>query len=322
MKAFGFRQARPRLCAFYLFCVGLLAFFLDCSQLPVANLQRCHYVPGISHLQDLIIDRSSGGLPRLLLSVQNTLDRDPGGQLLHRGMLLSVPLNTESPDTEPLQIENRDDWPFHPAGIAIIELRARDGWLYVLNQALSDLFAVELYRIQGNRLQFIDRIRSRMLDRPREIIAIAKDQFIVLQRDRSIFGGSPLLLFYGATVRSIPLNISAPISMTLNGRKLYVLSEAGDVESLDLQYLPAPPISVATLPGQAAAIALRSSEPGQLIRTNANGLGYYLDGDGVPLSTAFGDPEYTRRASGILRYQNRIYIARNDASGLAICQAP
>lgn len=151
--------------------IGLLLAAVVCAPFEPRTLPDCRTIGAIPGPGDIVLDQSQRRLTRLLVSSQDRRRRDPNGELMEAGAIYAIPLVGGTPvEPERLSITARDDFPFHPEGLA---LGAGGGGmqLYVINQALSDLPVVEVFRIERDRLVFAQRLRSGFFKRPQDLVA-------------------------------------------------------------------------------------------------------------------------------------------------------
>ncbi len=158
----------------------------NCSSFTPRSLPDCQTVIGIPGPEDFALDPTTGRgrRPRLLISSQDRRLTDPNGEMLRPGAIFA--LNLEGPGAmtpEILPFEGRDDYPFHPHGIDLVQ--APTGLLlYVINHALTDTHCIEVFRIERNKLVFLNRLHSSLIIHPNDLAALPDGQ-LYISNDRT-----------------------------------------------------------------------------------------------------------------------------------------
>ncbi|MEQ9365577.1 MAG: hypothetical protein RIF32_15125 [Leptospirales bacterium] len=161
-------------------------FFSACSTFTPRSLPDCQTVIGVPGPEDFALDPTTGRgrHPRLLVSSQNRRLMDPNGEMLRPGAIFAM--NLEGPGAmtpETMPFEGRDDYPFHPHGIDLVQ--APTGLLlYVINHALTDTHCVEVFRVEGDKLVFLKRLHSSLLIHPNDLTALPDGQ-LYISNDRA-----------------------------------------------------------------------------------------------------------------------------------------
>lgn len=162
-----------------------LTVLLQCGAYQNKDLSNCDTIDNIPGPED--IDIQKGREERLIISSQDRRSFDPEGEALNRGAIYYVPLKGRYVPYE-FELEQRDDYPFHPHGIHVTKHGSRD-YLYVVNHATSRQHSVELFEIKQNSLYFLFRFRSFLLTSPNDVVGISRDEFYVTN-DRGSSGST------------------------------------------------------------------------------------------------------------------------------------
>lgn len=218
-----------------------MALLTACAQPERRLLPDCKKLPGIPGPFDMALDLSQRNQPRLLISSQERGARDPLGELMRPGAIFAVGVSRSGfgPSSE-LRFEGRDDFPFHPMGI---DLASGGGAvrLYVVNQALSDVFAIEVFRVERDRLRFETRLRSPLLTAPRDAAASGDGAVYVINNSES-----PAILRWMSPAANnlvrierdgssrVLFHAAAPASLRLRAGELQIASAGRRVESYAL----------------------------------------------------------------------------------------
>lgn len=138
--------------------------------------------------EDIELDLS-GPAARLIVSA---VERRKAAQ----GAIFAIPVGQDGALGAPraLEVVGRDDTPFVPHGISLVgEAKPR---LYVINHIARDRHAVEVFRLDGERLAFVDRLTSPLLTTPNDLVTLADGQIYVTNTGRTsgIAGALALLL--------------------------------------------------------------------------------------------------------------------------------
>ncbi len=299
----------------------MLAF---CATPPPVSIPDCRVVTALPGIVDLDSERSGGRPLRLLASVQDQSLRDPNGEFLRSGEIVAIALNSDSPRVEPLRIEGRDDWPFHPLGIHFVEFRGRPNLLFVINRAKAERYAIEVFRLQGSRLSFVERIRSRAIRQPVDIVAIDRGRFFVLNRRGSLLSKAALLDFAGDRIVQNPAPSMETGALLLENHAIvvagddsaqrYRIENGGQQLSLAATFTsPGPAVHLQSAPGDRLLLAA-AGNPGGVYVSQTSGAEWR------PLLR--GDRLHTNQLRASLLIQNRLYVARAQAPALSICPAP
>lgn len=155
---------------------------------------------GVPGPEDFALDDVTygGRRPRLIVSSQERRSTDPNGEFLEPGFIYSVPLsrNGEFETPERMSFVNRDDYPFHPHGLSLVE--GPEGLeLYVINHALKQSHSIEVFRVRRDELVFVRRLRSKLLVSPNDLVALP-DGMLYISNDRLGAGVSAALCDYFA----------------------------------------------------------------------------------------------------------------------------
>jgi hypothetical protein len=247
----------------FLACVTFSAvLFFACAQPERRLLADCKKLPGLPGPFDMALDLSQRNQPRILISSQERTERDPAGELMRRGAIFAVGLarNGFGPAAE-LRLEGRDDFPFHPLGL---DLGSGGGAvrLYVINQALSDVFTIEVFRVERDRLRFETRLRSSLLTAPRDVAATGDGALYVINNSESLAllrwmapGANNVVRFERDGSSRIVFHAAAPTSLRVRAGE-FLLASAGDrVESFALaDGEPAERLGYAGFPGRVSGL--------------------------------------------------------------------
>lgn len=163
-------------------CLILFLFLFlcgGCGSFTLIELNNCATVIGLPGPEDMALDVSGGRTPRLIVSLQERRKYNPGGEFLEPGSIVMVPLENGYPGTpRKFNVLNRDDFPFHPHGIDLVETRS-GLLLYVINHALQTNHSIEVFRVDADNLVFLNRLRSSYLVHPNDLVALADGQLYV-----------------------------------------------------------------------------------------------------------------------------------------------
>lgn len=166
-------------------CVVVLAT-AACSSFTPRPLPDCQTAIGIPGPEDFALDPTSGRgrKPRLLISSQDRRLRDPNGEMLQAGAIFALPLKGPGAMVpEVLPFQGRDDYPFHPHGIDLVQ--APTGLLlYVINHALNDTHCIEVFRVEKKKLVFLNRLHSSLIIHPNDLTALPDGQ-LYISNDRT-----------------------------------------------------------------------------------------------------------------------------------------
>lgn len=159
----------------------LIAALSGCSSFTPRALPDCQTVAGIPGPEDFALDPTSsrGRVPRLLVSSQERREKDPNGEMLRPGAIFALNLRGSGAMVpEKMPMIGRDDYPFHPHGIDLVQ--APTGLLlYVVNHALTDAHCIEIFRVEKSRLVFLNRLHSSLLIHPNDLTALPDGQIYI-----------------------------------------------------------------------------------------------------------------------------------------------
>lgn len=245
--------------------VGLLlanALLFACAPAERRLLPDCKKLPGVPGPFDMALDLSQRTQPRLLISSQDRNERDPLGELMAPGAIFAVGISRSGfGPAAKLRLEGRDDFPFHPMGVDLV---ASGGAvrLYVVNQALSDVFAIEVFRVERDRLRFESRLRSPLLTAPRDVAATGDGAIYVINNSES-----PALLRWMSPDANNVVRIerdgssravfhaAAPTSLRVRAGELQIASAHNRVESYGLlDGVPVDRMGYAEFPGRVSGL--------------------------------------------------------------------
>ncbi len=248
-------------------CLTLCGAALSaCVQAERRLLADCKKLPGMPGPFDMALDFSQRNQPRLLISSQERTERDPAGELMRRGAIFAVGIARSGfgPATE-LRLEGRDDFPFHPMGL---DLASGGGGarLYVVNRALSDVFAIEVFRVERDRLRFETRLRSPLLTAPRDVAATGDGAFYVINNSESLAlvrwmapGANNVTRFERDGASRIVFRAPSPASLRVRAGELQLASAGNRVESFALnEGEPVERLGYAEFPGRVAGLNAES----------------------------------------------------------------
>lgn len=127
----------------------------------------CERYAGMPGPEDMELDSKRS---RLLVSSQERRKFNPDGSWIP-GAIFSQPLKGEP---AVLVLKGRDDAPFHPHGISLVE---KESLLYVINHIGPGRNAVEVFRVEEKALVFLKRLESPLLHHPNDLVALDGDEF-------------------------------------------------------------------------------------------------------------------------------------------------
>jgi len=138
-----------------------------------------------------------------------------------------------------MRITGRDDFPFHPMGIALIE--SGRPVLLVVNRAIKQLTVVEKYVVKRRELEFYGRIFSPLFRRSEHIAAISENEFYVTNTIPSSAGLRVLgaisgldfqeIVYYlnGESVVASPPGNYTALALSADSQFLYAGRKSGQV---------------------------------------------------------------------------------------------
>lgn len=214
-----------------------LAFLCACAQTQVTQLADCAYVRNLPGPEDLVVQSSGSGAPRLIVSSQERRLRSPMGEPEMQGAIYRVEIGSGHPGPAlPFRIENRDDFPFHPHG-----LHYQSGVLYVINHVHAERHVIEVFSVGRRELSFTGRLESPLLVRPNDLVSAPGGQlYVTNSRGFSGFmgsvevflglGASNVVHFNGAawSVAAGGLAMANGIEINAGGTRLYVATSRGE----------------------------------------------------------------------------------------------
>jgi hypothetical protein len=159
----------------------LLSMIPGCGSFPLRSLPDCRNASGLPGPEDFALDTTSGRgrRPRLLVSSQDRRQRDPNGEMMEAGAIYAVPLDGgDALVPEAMKFEGRDDYPFHPHGLDLVQTPT-GLLLYVINHPLMTTHCIEIFRVESNRLVFINRLYSGLVSHPNDLVALPDGQLYV-----------------------------------------------------------------------------------------------------------------------------------------------
>ena len=206
---------------------------LGCASFTIRALDDCVRLGGLPGPEDMVLDASDNRHPRLLVSSQDRRQHDPMGEMLEPGHIYSVDLtNNLAPIALPFV--ERDDYPFHPHGLDLVEVNGGQ-LLYVINHALKNTHSIEVFRVEREQLVFVNRFWTDALISPNDLVALPDGQIYVsndhlykgvaaLFGDALSFGWSNVVRFHVETGRWIVAadGISLANGVEVRENRLYV----------------------------------------------------------------------------------------------------
>lgn len=238
------------------------AILSACAQAERRLLPDCKKLPGMPGPFDMALDLSQRNQPRLLISSQERTERDPLGELMRSGAIYAVGISRSGfGPAAKLRFEGRDDFPFHPMGVDLV---AGGGAvrLYVVNRALSDVFAIEVFRVERDRLRFEMRLRSPLLTAPRDVAASPDGAVYVINNSESLAlfrwmapGANNVVRIERDGSARVVFHAAAPTSLRVRAGELHIASAHNRVETFALaDGLPVERSGYAEFPGRVSGL--------------------------------------------------------------------
>ncbi|MBE7440062.1 MAG: hypothetical protein HS115_16545 [Spirochaetales bacterium] len=153
--------------------LAVAVVLVQCSGVPLRESHSCQQatdLPGGAHLE------YNSEHNRILVSAQERRSHTPSGDFMERGDIFRL-IGNGFDRALPMRITGRDDFPFHPTGIALIE--SGRPVLLVLNRAIKQMTVVEKYLVKRRELEFFGRIHSPLFLRSEHIAAVSENEFYV-----------------------------------------------------------------------------------------------------------------------------------------------
>lgn len=224
--------------------VALLQFFvfLSACTTPVIKVQNgCETLDGIPPVQDIHFEKGEkkDKKGRLIMAVQNRGVIDSRDEYMSQGAIffMYVAGSYES-EFHQFNLKNRDEYPFHP--VRIHSLRSgRNSYLIVINRALRDVYALEVYSMTNADLTFLYRVKGNEFRLLSDVYVSDSGEILLLAKKSGITGalmslaGLNTTLLYrlelvNASKNETYLRIAGKVSLSGNFIRFIDMDSEGD----------------------------------------------------------------------------------------------
>ncbi len=145
----------------------------------------------------------TGGRSRLIVAVQNRRHRDDNQEYRKHGAVFYLPATKSAlGNPEIFRIKNRDDMPFHPESLSIVNESKDVTLLFILNYPVKEFPVIEVFQINKNDLEFLYRVRGLENLNTVGIVGISRYEFIIANRFTGI-GSAWKKNFSGKSIQSV-----------------------------------------------------------------------------------------------------------------------
>jgi hypothetical protein len=208
----------------------LIVLIVSCATYKPLQVQGCHVIDTPAGPEEIELDQQTR---RIFFSAQERRRMDPEGEWMEQGSIYELLADKEN--VRPLPLVNRDEFPFHPGGMVILQKDSRS-YLYVINQALLELPSIEIFEIRPQELFFLRRFRSPVMYFPQDMIFAGNDLYIIqspTERTMDFYlPGRPVLRLRDGrwTQLNVRTRNARGITSSEDGRSIYISEQGGKVK--------------------------------------------------------------------------------------------